>query len=126
MIGFVIFDVLVFLLVLKRVVKVNVSVTGNVIRLGQGAVTTEQLHMLGQFAREQHPKIGEYMRANWSGVGEQLPGVVSALLDQLDRDAKAQGLALDRQMLKSMLASSLRSHRIGKGHELGDALKQVA
>jgi len=66
------------------------------------------------------------MRANWSGMPEQLPSVLSALLDELERGAKAKNLPLDRDVLKTMLASSLRSHRIGKDSERNEAFKRVA
>jgi hypothetical protein len=78
------------------------------------------------FAREQHARIGEYMRANYSGVPEQLPSVITALLDELERTAKAQNLPLDREKLKPMLASSLRMHGIGKARERDEAFARVA
>ena len=89
-------------------------------------MSMDQLHVLGEFAREQHPRIGEYMRANWSGMPDQLPSVLTGLLDELEQSAKAKNLPLDRGMLKAMLASSLRSHRIGKGSERDEAFKRVA
>src|SRR5262249_22710340 len=126
LIAFVVFDLVVMVIILKRVVKLKVSVTTNVFSGGKGPGTLDQLRALGQFAREQHERIGEYMRANWSGMPEQLPSVITALLDELDHTAKAKGLVLDRGVLKAMLASSLRSHRIGKGRELGEAMQKVA
>ena len=126
LIAFVVLDLIVMVIVLKRVVKLKVSVTTNLFRGGQGPGTLDQLRALGQFARDQHERIGEYMRANWSGMPEQLPSVIAALLDELDKTAREKGLALDRGVLKAMLASSLRSHRIGRGRELREAIQKVA
>lgn len=123
---FVLFDLLVMVLVLKKVVKVRVQLTTYVNKMGNAPTTLEQLRALGDFARGEHDKIGEYMRASWSGFAEQLPSVITSLLEVLERDAKDKGLTLDRDVLKSMLASSLRAHKIGKGRELAEALKQVA
>jgi len=91
-----------------------------------GTVNMEQLRALTTFAREQHARIGEYMRANYSGMPEQLPSVITALLDELERTAKEQNLPLDRAMLKPMLASSLRMHGIGKPRERDEAFLRVA
>jgi len=66
------------------------------------------------------------MRANWSGIPDQLPPVLTALLDELERRARTKGLPLDRAALKAMLAASLRSHRIGRGRERDEAFKLVA
>ena len=123
---FVLFDVLVMMLVLRKVLKIRVNVTTQINRGGNGITTLDQLRALGDFARQEHDKIGEFMRANWSGFAEQLPSVLTSLLDVVDRDAKDKGLTLGRDALKSMVASSLKAHKIGKGRELGEALKQVA
>jgi len=123
---FVLFDVLVMVLVLRKVLKIRVNVTTQINRGGNGITTLDQLRALGDFARQEHDKIGEFMRANWSGFAEQLPSVLTSLLDVVDRDAKDKGLTLGRDALKSMVASSLKAHKIGKGRELGEALKQVA
>jgi hypothetical protein len=89
-------------------------------------VNADQIRALMRFAREQHARIGEYMRANYSGVPEQLPSVITALLDELERTAKEQDLPLDRDKLKPMLASSLRMHGIGKTRERDEAFARVA
>ena len=119
---FVLFDVLVMVLVLKKVIKIRLNVMTQI----NGVTTLDQLRALGDFSRQEHDKIGEYMRANWSGFAEQLPSVITSLLELVDRDAKDKGLTLGRDVLKSMVANSLKAHKIGKGRELGEALKQVA
>jgi hypothetical protein len=84
------------------------------------------LRALAAFTREKHPRIKEYLSANWSGAPEQLPHVLESLLAELDHDARERGLTLNREMLKSILASSVRAHRVVKTHDLGEAMKQVA
>ena len=78
---FVLFDVLVMVLVLRKVLKIRVNVTTQINRGGNGITTLDQLRALGDFARQEHDKIGEFMRANWSGFAEQLPSVLTSLLD---------------------------------------------
>ena len=78
------------------------------------------------FTREKHPRIGEYLRANWSGAPEQLPQVLESLLGDLERDAQSRGLAVDREMLTSILAGSVRAHRIARSRDLDEALRRVA
>ncbi len=85
-----------------------------------------QLRGLAAFAAEQDQRIGDYVRANWSGVPDQLPAVLGALVGELERDAQAKGLSFDRETLKSMLAGSLRSHHIGGGHDVLEALEKVS
>jgi len=91
-----------------------------------GTVNMEQLRALTAFAREQHARIGEYMRANYSGMPEQLPSVITALLDELERTAKEQNVPLDRAGIKPMLASALDMYRIGNRRERGEAMLKVA
>src|SRR5437016_9565953 len=84
------------------------------------------LRGLAAFAAEQDQRIRDYVRGNWSGVPDQLPAVLAALLTELERDAQAKGLSFDRETLKSMLAGSLRSHRIGGGADVLEALEEVS
>jgi hypothetical protein len=81
---------------------------------------------LKAFANASHPRIGEYVRANWSGIPDDLPQVLTRLLDVLEGDAKSHGLTLDRGVLKQLVESSLRTHRVGNGRAIGEALKRVA
>src|SRR5262245_27271558 len=83
------------------------------------------LRSLLAFTKERHDRIGEYMRANWSGTAEHLPQVLRSLLEELERDVRARGLAIDRESLKSMMAASIRAHRIGPAKELGEAMAHL-
>jgi hypothetical protein len=119
-------DLIVTVAVIAVVLKLRGTAWAVAFRNVASIVSLDQVRALDGFAREQHQRIGEYMRANWSGMPEQLPSVLSALLDELERGAKAKNLPLDRDVLKTMLASSLRSHRIGKDSERNEAFKRVA
>jgi hypothetical protein len=96
--------------------------TGSLTRLfGRG-----QLRGLATFAAEQNEHIGSYVRELWSGVPEQLPSVLDALLTDLEHDAVAKGLLLDRETLKSMLVVALRSNRVVDNDVVLEALSKVA
>ncbi len=86
----------------------------------------DSLRALAGFAKEQHEHIGQFMRTNWSGSPEQLPGVLTALLIELERDARTKGLAVDHGAIKTMLGASLRAHKIGSPHDVRGALDKVA
>ena len=126
LIPFIVLDLIVFAIVLKKVLGLHGRARVMTLPGTSSAMGLEQFPALAKFAREQHKRIGEYMRANWSGIPEQLPSVISALLNELERDAQEQGLVVQRDLLATVLATSLRSHRIAKGRELDGALKQVA
>jgi HD-like signal output (HDOD) protein len=125
-IPFIVFDLIVTIAVIVVVLKRRGSLFAMAIGTKAGAVNMEQMRALMTFAREQHARIGEYMRANWSGMPEQLPSVITALLDELERTAKEQNLPIDRAMLKPMVASSLRMHGVGKRPDRDQAFQRVA
>jgi len=122
LVPFIIFDIFLTLIivgVITKHIKFNVNLKVN---------TTGPIDLKGtiQFAKDEHAKIGEYLRANFSGQPEMLPGVLEALMEQLDQDAKNRGLCFDRQTLKVMLAGSVRSHKVCKPQELQDAMEKIA
>ncbi len=110
------------------IVAIAFLVVGHRVKLMDFKVSTTgvDFRSLMEFTREKHPRIGEYLRANWSGAPEQLPQLLETLLAELERDAQVRGLAVDREMLKSVLASSVRAHRIARPRDLGGAMKRVA
>ena len=81
---------------------------------------------MANFVNERHARIGEYLRANWSGTPDQLPQVLGSLLAELERDALARGVTMNRELLKTLIATSLRYHKIGRGSEVEKALQRVA
>lgn len=126
LVPFIIVDLVVALAVVLIVLKLRGTTFAVSLRTVTNVVSMDQMRALQAFATEQHRHIGEYMRANWSGIPDQLPSVLTALLNDLESAAKAKQLPLERDVLKTMLAASLRSHRIGKGSERNEALKRVA
>ena len=105
-------------LVMSGRLKMNVG-----FKLGQDGVSFPALMSL---TKDSHPRIGEYLRANWSGAPEHLPQVLESLLGELERDARQRGMTVDRDTLKTMLASSVRSHRLVRGGDLEDAIQRIA
>ncbi len=89
-------------------------------------VNLDDLRALATFAKDQHERIGQYMRTNWNGSPATLPGVLTALLIELERDAMARKLIVDRGSIKTMLGGSLRAHKIGSPDTLREALDKVA
>src|SRR5262249_18333510 len=112
LIPFILLDMVVTAIVVVVAMRLRTSPLAVSLRNLTSIVGMDQLRALEQFAREQHQHIGEYMRANWSGNPDQLPAVITALLNDLERSAREKNLPLQRDLLKAMLASSLRAHRI--------------
>lgn len=92
---------------------------------GQGLLGVD-FRAMAAFTEEMHPRVGEMMRSRWSGDGTQLPGVLAAMLDELERECSRRRLRCDRATLKLMLARSLAKHGIGSGTEVRRALERVA
>ena len=122
LIAFIILDLLittvVIALFLSGRLKLNLKI--------DGAVSNVNFRELMELTKGKHARIGEYIRANWNGAPEDLPAVLETLLGELERDAQARGMTVDRTLLKSILASSVRQHHLAKGKELEQAMKQVA
>src|SRR5688572_2254238 len=102
--------------------------TLSAMQVPQDAVLADlaQIGPLTAFAKERHERIGDYVRANWSGIPDQMPSVLTSLLDQLEREARSQGHTFSRELLKTVVATSLRSHRLVKSDEVGEALEKAA
>lgn len=126
LIPFVLFDlvimgVVVWYILQRRKSRAQRSTSGQA-----DIVSLDDLRAMAAFAKEQHERIGQYMRTNWNGSPANLPGVLTALLIELERDAMARKLILDRGALKIMLGGSLRAHKIGNPDTLREALDKVA
>lgn len=81
---------------------------------------------LMELTKDKNPRISEYLRANWSGAPEHLPQVLGSLLTELETDARQRGMTIDRDLLKTVLAQMVRSHRIVRGNDLEQAMERVA
>jgi hypothetical protein len=79
-----------------------------------------------RFTDEAHAEVGEYLRANYSGDPQQLPGVLPPLLDRLQARAQSEGLPLEREMLKTVIARSAAMHKVAKQNDVAHALDRVA
>jgi len=122
LIAFIILDVVITATVVALFVSGRIKL--NVDFKVERSVT--DLRALTAFTKDKHERIGEYVRANWSGAPEQLPRVLESLLVELERDAQTRGITISHEMLKSIVASSVRTHRIARGGDLEQAMRQVA
>ena len=117
-------DIIVTALVLRRILARRAA--NRTAPTAPAAPGLFDIRKLRAFTDEIHPRIGEYVRANWSGQPESLPGVLSAVLDDVSATANRMGLALDRDVLKRVVESSLAKHGAAKSDVVREALKQVA
>ena len=125
-IAFVIFDLIITLVVIRAVMAKRA--TGLPIT-GEDAESHTPLPDFGQlkeYSDAIHPRLGELVRMQWSGDAESLVTVLPMALDLADREARARGLVLDRDILKKFVESSLAKHGIARGSQIREALKQVA
>ncbi len=123
---FIVFDVIITVAVVMFIFKRRQAANGATRGATPGVLSMESFRALAAFAKDKHEHIGNYVQSNWSGIPDQLPSVLTSLLDGLERDALGKGLPADRDTLKVMLATSLRSHKIGRGNDVRDALAKVA
>ncbi len=123
---FIVFDVILTAAVVMFIIKRRQASSGVAPEKAPGVFSMAGCRGLAAFAKDKHEHIGNYVQSNWSGIPDQLPGVLTSLLDGLERDAQAKSLPVDRDALKVMLATSLRSHKIGRGNDVRDALERVA
>ena len=125
-IAFVVVDIVVtaaiVLFVLRRRIRAGVVS----LPVGTSAAELAQIRPLTVFDMERQERMADFVRANWSGDPGQLPGVLAALMDQLDGEARAQGHTFSRALLKTVVGTSLRSQRVAKDGWIGDALDKVA
>jgi Tfp pilus assembly protein PilO len=84
------------------------------------------LEKLRPLATESRELCSNYLRANYSGNPDDLPRVLEQLLAQLDEKARANGLTLERPVLKLVLAQSVRPEDGVPASVLQAALRKVA
>jgi hypothetical protein len=122
LIAFIVLDLvitgIVIALFLSGRLKLNVKI--------EGSVSNVNFRELMEFSKDKHARIGEYLRANWSGDPAQLTSLLTTLLAELEHDAQARGMTINRDLLKSILASSVRQHHVARNKDLEQAMKQVA
>jgi hypothetical protein len=86
----------------------------------------QQMGALMEFTKQRYDRIADYVRSNWSGIPDQLPGVLTSLVDQLENEAKAQGHKFSRELLKTMVATTLQQRKVVPGDQVGAAIEKVA
>jgi hypothetical protein len=120
-IAFVLIDAVILLVIVVAVLASR----GRLVDFGvkQPGVDVRSLVAL---AKEEHERFGEYMRTSWDGTAERLPEALESLLRQFDEKARARGLILNRQTLKSVVSSSLIAHGSVRPRVLKEALQKVA
>jgi len=123
---FLVFDILVMLGIVLFVFRLRVKVGTVVLPTASSLEELSQIRPLMEFAKDRQERIADYVRSNWSGVPDQLPGVLSSLVDQLEGEARAQGHTFSRDLLKTLVATTLRSRRISRPDDVGNALEKVA
>jgi Tfp pilus assembly protein PilO len=119
-VNIVVFAVLVDLVIMLLVVRF-VLVKKGVLQLFSAGL--EKLRPLASESRE---LCSNYLRANYSGNPDDLPRVLEQLLAQLDEKARANGLTLERPVLKLVLAQSVRPEDGVPAGVLQAALRKVA
>jgi hypothetical protein len=68
----------------------------------------------------------QYLRANWSGDPTTLPVALGGLLDRFEARAREKQVPVTRAELKPMLGRLVLARRLAAGHDVNEALKQVA
>lgn len=122
-------DVVVTLFFVRRYLakqRALAGASGAPAAIGRAAAAIPSFLALRKFTDAIHPRIGELMRSSWSGDADQLPSVLTMALDEAQREAQAQGLVLDRDLLKKVVEVSVSKHHLTKGAVLREALQKVA
>jgi hypothetical protein len=114
LVAFVVFDLVVTALVLRKVAPRSLRV---------GGIDFARLRPLSD---AMHERVGSYLRANYSGRPEQLPEVIDALLPELRALAREQDVDIDDETLKAALVVSVSSHGLANPREMREALAKVA
>lgn len=107
--------------------KANLALSGGApAAIGGAAAAMPSFLALRKFTDAIHPRLGELVRSSWSGDADALPPVLTMALDEAEREARSQGLTLDRDILKKVVEVSLAKHHVMKGAVLREALQKVA
>jgi hypothetical protein len=94
--------------------------------IGGATAAIPSIVALRKFSDAIHPRIGEIVRSSWNGDADALPSVLAMALAETEREARNQGLALDRDLLKKVVELSVSKHHVTKSDVLREALQKVA
>ena len=123
---FIVVDLIITAVVVFFVIRARAARALGLAEGGSLLADLKEIGALTEFAKTRHERIAEYVRSNWSGIPDQLPRVLSSLVDQLEHEAQAQGHHFSRDLLKTLVATSLRQWRVVPGDQVGTALDKVA
>lgn len=118
--------------VILAFVLVQVVVTVIVVRTmisrggGLSSILGADLQSIMEVSKQMELETEEYLRANWSGDPATLPVALNALLDRFESRVRERRLPITRAELRPMLGRLVLQRRLAKGHDVNEALKQVA
>ena len=81
---------------------------------------------LARFSAQAHEEVGRYLETRYSGDPQQLPQAMQGLMSVVRERARAEGLALDPDVLTRLIEASAIKHRAAQPGEIRSALKQAA
>lgn len=90
------------------------------------ATASSQLKRITDLSREIEQRTENALRTQWSGDPSTLPLVLSGLLGEIEADLRARELPLDRAQLRVLIGRVIEAKGLAKGHDVREALKQVA
>jgi hypothetical protein len=117
---FIVVDVMVVYVVLKRVLAQRLGQTG------AGAGGLPGLAGLARFASEAAAETKSYLGANYSGDPSSLAMVMQGLVDRLAQRANERGMALDRGVIKQFAATAVISLKAAKAQDVRAAIESVS
>ena len=123
LLAFLIFDAIVTVAVIALVLRRRVVVGA---AIAKSLPSRAAFQAMTAFAREKEERIVEAVRANWSGAPEHLPSVLSNLVDQLQREALERDVPIDREILKTLVETTVQRHRLGRSGDVRKAMSAVA
>ena len=114
---FVVFDLIVTAAVIGVVLRRRTLAAG-----GSGL----DLRKVTELSREIERRTEEYLGANWSGDPATLPVAISSLLSQIESDVQARQVPIDRAQLRVIVGRLIEAKGLAKGHDVREAMQQVA
>lgn len=89
------------------------------------SATFAQIGELKAFASELDRTVTDYMRANYGGQPSQLPVALAGLLDTVRARVAERKLALDEDVLRSLVAQAVAARKFASRGEAERALESV-
>ncbi len=90
------------------------------------ATAGSQLKRITEVSREIEQRTENALRTQWSGDPSTLPLVLSGLVSEIEADLRARELPLDRAQLRVLIGRVIEARGLAQGHDVREAMKQVA